>query len=354
MYHLFIPWLLLALSILLGLLLICIGAAALLRAFGSRSDAGKAGGLRWSIGSAAVLFTVIIALNCSEEVFSVGSLLNRRFMRHDDETFKVMSFNVNGGSELFSAERMKVLIDAEDPDFLYLIECAWTDDVLDALERYPFKVRTFDGVMAAKSEHLDSSDMPGARCANVSYPGLSFFLCHLASNNSFKDEQGGEVYITPDRLADASSLRLYLENVEAQSAVRSGQAEMICEAFGGRADTNCDATNDSFGGQKEGALPANASEVSVVSHPTIVMGDMNDVGGSEALRQLKKAGFRDAWWTGGFGYGATYHEPLPFRIDHIYYSPELRLHDIRILRSAESIPLSDHDALVATFSFRQP
>lgn len=327
MTSLFIPWVLLALAVLsvlmLALMFVCPrkGRPVLLLIEG-------------------LILASMIIINCRGQVFSFGAVTNGSWLRNSDlalgrkdmngneGTFKVMSFNVNGGSELFSAERMKVLIDAEDPDFLYLIECAWTEDVLDALDRYPFKVRTFDGVMAAKSSHDSSSDMPGARSATVSYPELSFFLCHLASNNSFKDDEGKEVYITPDRLADASSLRRYLENVETQSAVRFDQAKMICEA-------------DSVGR-------------TVTPKPVIIMGDMNDVGGSEALRQLKKAGFRDAWWTGGFGYGATYHEPLPFRIDHIYYSPELRLRDIRILRSAdwgtESVPLSDHDALVATFS----
>lgn len=80
----------------------------------------------------------------------------------------------------------------------------------------------------------------------------------------------------------------------------------------------------------------------------IIMGDFNDVSGSKPLNILEDAGFKDAWWDGGFGYGATIHHPLPFRIDHIMYNDGVELVEIK---KVDSNGLSDHDALVATFFF---
>ena len=78
--------------------------------------------------------------------------------------------------------------------------------------------------------------------------------------------------------------------------------------------------------------------------PVLVMGDFNDVGGSSAIKLLEKAGLKDAWWEGGFGYGATIHKPLSYRIDHIMYSSGLKLRKVEV---ASSEDLSDHDALYA-------
>ncbi len=53
---------------------------------------------------------------------------------------------------------------------------------------------------------------------------------------------------------------------------------------------------------------------------------------------------------GGNGYGATFHHPLPYRIDHIFYNEGLKLKSIR---KVDSQGLSDHDALVAEFWVEQ-
>ena len=49
---------------------------------------------------------------------------------------------------------------------------------------------------------------------------------------------------------------------------------------------------------------------------------------------------------GGFGYGATIHHPLPYRIDHILYGAGLKLKGIK---KRDTRDISDHDALVAVF-----
>ncbi len=77
------------------------------------------------------------------------------------------------------------------------------------------------------------------------------------------------------------------------------------------------------------------------------MGDLNDVSGSYAVERIKKAGLKDAWWKGGFGYGATFHDKwLRLRLDHILYqNNKLKLQYVKVIDS----DLSDHDALVAGF-----
>lgn len=84
-------------------------------------------------------------------------------------------------------------------------------------------------------------------------------------------------------------------------------------------------------------------------HPVIVMGDMNDISGSYALHRIKKADLADAWWKGGLGYGATYHNGwLRLRLDHILYEKDkLRLRHVKVIDS----DLSDHHAMVAKFDF---
>ena len=76
------------------------------------------------------------------------------------------------------------------------------------------------------------------------------------------------------------------------------------------------------------------------------MGDFNDVCGSPTLNVMKEAGFKDAWWEAGFGYGATIHNPLPYRIDHILYNDMLKLKSIKKI---DADKLSDHDALIGWF-----
>lgn len=83
--------------------------------------------------------------------------------------------------------------------------------------------------------------------------------------------------------------------------------------------------------------------------PSIVCGDLNDIGGSPVVRILNKAGFCDAWWEVGYGYGATFHGMgLRFRLDHIFYSK----HDLKPLRAKLiKTNVSDHYPLVADFVF---
>ena len=80
----------------------------------------------------------------------------------------------------------------------------------------------------------------------------------------------------------------------------------------------------------------------------IVMGDMNDFNHFAPMDSLRDAGMKNAWWEGGFGYGATYHAGwLKLRIDHIYYNERLCLKNVKVVNT----DLSDHNILLADFAF---
>lgn len=82
-------------------------------------------------------------------------------------------------------------------------------------------------------------------------------------------------------------------------------------------------------------------------HPVIVMGDMNDFNCSAPLDTLASCGLKDAWWEGGNGYGATFHDGwMRLRIDHILHSKELKLESVKVIET----DLSDHNPIVAGFS----
>lgn len=85
--------------------------------------------------------------------------------------------------------------------------------------------------------------------------------------------------------------------------------------------------------------------------PVIVMGDLNDFSGSYVIKRLKEAGLKDAWWEGGCGYGATFHDKwLKLRLDHILYNKDkLNLQYVKVIDS----DLSDHNAMVAGFIFNK-
>lgn len=79
----------------------------------------------------------------------------------------------------------------------------------------------------------------------------------------------------------------------------------------------------------------------------IACGDFNDVPGSWAYRQMRKAGFQDAYAETGFGPANTFNQFLfLFHIDQIFYrGPGLRAIDTKKHR----INTSDHYPVEATF-----
>lgn len=245
-------------------------------------------------------------------------------------TLKVMTFNIKG-SELNNDKKIRELtnlIIAEKADVVFLTEdmknCSAQIESLLCRE-YPYVQyerhatnRLYSKYPLGKMERIKIDEYS---FSYVYHCGLLFgrdsiylFPCHLMSNNYTpdKERQDAESIATTDGLFD------YINNLDYASDIRQKQIVSIVD----RMDK---------------------------SVPTIVFGDMNDVCGSEALNKLERAGLKDAWWTGGFGYGATIHHPLPFSIDHIYYSEGLKFISVKVV---DSKGLSDHDALVAEFEIR--
>ena len=139
---------------------------------------------------------------------------------------------------------------------------------------------------------------------------------HLSSNNYNEHME----YMTPDSVENSEQVKTYLGNIVTASRYRANEASLIVNFI------------DSIKSNKP--------------IPTIVMGDFNDVCGSPTLNIIKDSGFKDAWWEGGGGYGATIHHPLPYRIDHILYNDRLKLKSIKKI---DADKLSDHDALIGWF-----
>lgn len=87
-------------------------------------------------------------------------------------------------------------------------------------------------------------------------------------------------------------------------------------------------------------------EARVEGKPVIVAGDLNDWCGSDCLNVLMRNDLKDAWWEGGCGFGWTYFGwHMRLRLDHILYSDDLELVDVKVVDS----DLSDHKPLVANF-----
>ena len=148
---------------------------------------------------------------------------------------------------------------------------------------------------------------------SVNGKDLDMYGCHLSSNNYSTELE----YLTPNEIDTFEKLMSYFKNINNSSYFRELEADTIVRSLAGNKNV-------------------------------IVMGDMNDIAGSTTMRILSKAGLKDAWSEGGFGYGATIHYPLPYRIDHILYNEGLVLKGVKVIDTSD---ISDHNALVAVFDF---
>lgn len=240
----------------------------------------------------------------------------------DAPTVRILSFNMNGDTEPCSAADKLQFIIEQDADVVYLAEdfygvCVEVDSVLRAV--YPYTTYDYNLSHYFYSKYpitkynrfageVDERAAIVSAIVNVSGVTINVVGCHLSSNNYTKDFEDVRRLSTMDRLLG------YVGSIGYSSELRLKEAEVIVD--------------------------------SLSSLPTIVMGDMNDVTGSPCMRVLEDAGLKDAWWEGGYGYGATIHQPLPYRIDHIMYSKGMKLRGIKKVNNNR---LSDHDALVADF-----
>jgi len=276
---------------------------------------------KW-IYSLFVFLLMFILNNWSEclplHLWNSKSTINGRCLR-------IISFNIDGssGDLLEKGNEVLTIIRHHSPDIVFLAEFnEQYPHSLDSLLRCEFPYSTFQdrllfqyfygNIPFFNNRRLKSKEgeKVGVYACSVvlNCDTIDIYGCHWASNNyNAKHEREG---------IENFNLLNYISNIHSASAIRKKEAEAIVR------------------------------EMSKSSHSAIVMGDMNDVGGSPALKILASEGLKDAWWEGGVGYGATIFKPLPYRIDHILFSKGLSLGTISVL---DSNGISDHNALFAEF-----
>lgn len=238
---------------------------------------------------------------------------------------KIISFNIDGstGDTLIKAQNVRNFLYPYSADIVFVAEFnEQYPHSLDSLLHIEYAYSTFPDSLFFQyfygrfpfinSRRLKSDDGEwiGVYACSAIIKGdtLDLYGCHWASNNYNEQHEREEV----DNFEGIKNIK----NICTASTLRKKEAEAIVR------------------------------EMSKSSHSAIVMGDMNDVGGSPALKILESEGLKDAWWEGGVGYGATIFKPLPYRIDHILFSKGLSLGTISVL---DSNGISDHNALFAEF-----
>ena len=263
----------------------------------------------------------------------------------EEKVFRVMSWNVNAepSTSKEDLEEIAEMICSEDPDVVFVAEpyLNASDTMTHLLSgRYPYTTYVnqecdrghyvYSKFRLDSHEFIYQSEWNGLVLKTMAYVGADSVIiygCHLASNNYDAEMK----YMTPDSVATTRNALQYLKNIQRASAIREEECDSI------------------------------VYDMRKYDVPTIVMGDMNDVCGSPCMKVFAEAGLHDAWWEGGFGYGATLHHPLPYRIDHVMYgvkkgsscskgSSGLKLMGIR---KVPNKGLSDHDALVADFTLHR-
>lgn len=240
--------------------------------------------------------------------------------------FKVLTWNVHcpKGADNNRQREIADLILNEDVDFVQLNEyCLDSCSVIDSIlsKHYPYKNDANAKVKAgdcfySKTHLIESGQYREIfNCLFsklfIGKDSLLIIGCHLPGNNHEGQIEIDEV----DSLQRVKTFLGYYRNAQ--------EKRIECAQF------------------LKNTIHGN-------SLPMIVMGDMNDFNVSAPMDSLKDAGMKNAWWEGGLGYGATYHEGwLKLRIDHIYYNDKLKLKDVKVVET----DLSDHNILIASFVF---
>lgn len=274
---------------------------------------------------AGILMIIAIFLNWSVQCFAIpdiGSLGS-----NNGNTLRVLAWNIDGSEyDSLKVTETARIINKHNPDVIFLSEdFDKTGKHLDSLlqNNYPYSSgRIYTGHIFYSKHRLDSVRVVKIKNYNSPFrihttitifdKEIDIYGCHLASNNYTSSHAS----FHPDEVKDFQDAKRYLKNINKASLERKIEANAILE------DTK-------------------------QNRPTIIMGDFNDVCGSPTLYLFESAGFKDAWWEMGWGYGATIHYPLPYRIDHIMYNKHLTLKNIRKI---DAKGLSDHDALFAEFN----
>ena len=323
MEALLIPWVL--------LLLVLIVAVCLIRKW-------------WKVG--ATIAIVLLLANWHWNVFSLG--FNSLDKLKDSDCLRVMTWNISCAdtTEIKDVNSLFAVIREQNPDVVFITEYGrdlypMVDSLLCSSFPYRGSIENwrswsdFYSRLPIDTCYMVETENNGCVMSHeVSFAGsrVRLYCVHLQSTNLVNNES-----FYPDSIQDRGSAMHYLDNYKTAAEIRGHQAKQTIDDFD---DT-----------------------------PTIVMGDMNDVCGSPCMKVFESAGLRDAWWEGGFGYGATIHKPLAYRIDYVMYSEGFsrfagswfdRLTNrwfqkvsgglkLKGIKKVSSKGLSDHDALVADF-----
>lgn len=282
---------------------------------------------KWEI--AFFLVVLIIVMNWWVECIPLRIIPLK--LTSSDNIVSLMCYNINGAGdgENNKAELVVSMIKQSNPDIVFISEFANHSPYrMDSLVKKYYTYSTFPSALCNhyfyskyplsnyRRLQSDNKYQPGVFVVDVikERDTITIFGCHLASNNYNNDRS----YLTPDSLKSFCDYIDYSHNIKRANSVRRMETEAIIK------------------------------ELNSTPYSTILMGDYNDVSGSEIMCALEKKQLKDAWWEGGVGYGATIHKPLPYRIDHIMHTKGLILQNIKVLCSNG---VSDHDALYAEFKY---
>lgn len=289
---------------------------------------------RWK--TAGVLLLLALGLNFCSEWFPVH--IGGNVSQDTGHQFTVLSYNVNQADD----KDVYRYLDTLEVDMLFLQEPLGLKDTSRLVRHYPYRagemvlskhpVRNCRRYRIEKEDErydllVDSvknrgnvlQEHPSVFSMDVDMPQgvVRVISVHLRSN----------AYSTARRAMDPDApwtdgVESYYENIRYGYLARGIQADMI------------------------------RSELDSLSldMPTLVVGDFNDVNGSYAIERIKGDRLRDAWWSAGLGFGTTYDGwRLKLRLDHILYSKEFEVEDVRVLTDFRH---SDHLPLKAVLRWR--
>ena len=309
---------------------------------------------KWKLGLAVLSLALIV------NVWTQSIPLRGKSIFKNDESnlVKIMTWNMNSSEiaedDTLSWKKVIDVIENESPSILMLQEVhishdcllkayleehfpysaemiRWGDNII--YSRYPLgkvellKIDTVGSIKPATKEwwlkeaRLSNPDVPVnnerlvmSTIVDIGGYMITLINCHLGSNHYDMERRS-----MPHECPWWKGIPSYLKNI------RGGERQRMAEAIAIK-----EILEDS-------------------DSPSLVCGDMNDLNGSKVLNIIQKdCNLEDAWWTGGFGPGFTYHghSIMHFRLDHILYSKTFKLRGVRVIKQK----YSDHQPLVATFS----
>lgn len=178
---------------------------------------------------------------------------------------------------------------------------------------------------------------------------------YLYTEEIHSHQKCGDIFYSKKRMYNSGNLYFpergrYVHTIEATVAV--GEDSVHIYGVHLASNNTTDGTKTSFAQYKDAQRHRSfetgwiKTVIRKSSTKSIVLGDFNDLSCSAPCDSLKEIGLLDSWWEGGFGYGTTFHDGLlRLRIDHIFYSPEMKLCGVEIIKT----DLSDHNPMVARF-----